>query len=62
MILPFFRNNPDGMEALKKYGVADIKDLRVELMFNYDHHDLIPKLQQKAHRNGLLNDDSDEWG
>ncbi|KAI2512807.1 hypothetical protein MHU86_1595 [Fragilaria crotonensis] len=57
---PFFCDNPDAMEAFKKYGVANIQDLRVELMYNYVHQDLIPKLLQKAEKNGLFNDDSDE--
>ena len=28
----FFVNNPHAMEAFKKYGIAHIKDLRVEMM------------------------------
>ena len=48
MIPPFFRDNPDAMEAFKKYGAANIQDLRVELMYNYVHHDLIPKLAEGA--------------
>ena len=48
------------MDAFKKYGVAHIQDLRVELMYNYVHQDLIPKLLQKAQQNGLYNNDGDE--
>lgn len=60
LIPPFFRDNPDAMQAFKKYGVANIQDLRVELMYDYVHHDLIPTLLKKAQQNGLFNDDGDE--
>ena len=59
-IPPFFRDNPDAMDAFKRYGVTNIQDLRAELMYNYVHQDLIPKLLQKAQQNGLFNDDGDE--
>ena len=55
-----FRDNPDAMDAFKRYGVANIQDLRVELMHNYVHQDFIPKLLQKAQQNGLFNHDGDE--
>jgi hypothetical protein len=48
------------MDAFKRYGVANIQDLWVELMYNYVHQDHIPKLLQKAQQNGLFNDDGDE--
>ncbi|KAI2512190.1 hypothetical protein MHU86_2277 [Fragilaria crotonensis] len=40
----FFIDNPDAMEAFKKHGVENIKDLRVEMMLEYVHSQLIPKL------------------
>ncbi|KAI2512867.1 hypothetical protein MHU86_1413 [Fragilaria crotonensis] len=40
----FFLDNPDAMEAFKQYGLANIKDLRVEMMLEYVHSELIPKL------------------
>jgi hypothetical protein len=60
MIPPFFRDNPDTLEAFKRYGVANIQDLRVQLMYNYVHQDLIPKLLSKAEQNGLFDDDGDD--
>ena len=60
MIPPFFCDNPDALEAFKRYGVANIQDLRVELMYSYVHQDLIPKLLSKAEHNGLFDDDGDE--
>ena len=60
MIPPFFRDNPDALEAFKRYGVANIQDLRVELMYSYVHQDLIPKLLSKAKQNGLFDDDGDK--
>jgi hypothetical protein len=51
----FFVDNPDAMDAFKKHGVANIKDLRVEMMLEYVHHELVPKLMVK--RDGCLFDD-----
>ena len=51
---------PDALEAFKRYGVANIKDLRVELMYSYVHQDMIPKLLSKAEQNGLFDDDGDD--
>ena len=34
---PFFCDNPDALEALERYGIAHIQNLRVELMYNYLH-------------------------
>jgi hypothetical protein len=47
------------MEAFKTYGNSNLKDLSVELMFNYAHNELIPKLLVKRrHENScLFNDD-----
>ena len=57
----FFADNPDAMEAFKNHGVANIKDLRVELMLEYVHNELIPKLMVR--RDGcLFNDDGDYDG
>ncbi|KAI2506094.1 hypothetical protein MHU86_8325 [Fragilaria crotonensis] len=54
----FFVDNPDAMEAFKNHGIANIKDLRVEMMLEYVHNELVPKLMVK--RDGcLLNDDGD---
>jgi hypothetical protein len=33
----FYINNPDAMEAFKKHGVANIKNLGVEMMLKYVH-------------------------
>ncbi len=56
---PFFRDNPDVMEAFKKHGVASLKDLSVELTLNYVHNDLIPRLMVKhCHTDGCLFDDN----
>ncbi len=53
---PFFRYNPDTMEAFKKHGVANLKDLSVELM--YAHNNLIPRLMVKrCHENACFFDD-----
>ena len=52
----FFLDNPDAMEAFKKYGVANIKDLRVEMMLEYVHSELVPKLMLM--REGPLFDDN----
>ena len=51
----FFVENPDAMDAFKKHGVANIKDLRVEMMLEYVHNELVPKLMLK--RDGCLFDD-----
>jgi hypothetical protein len=56
----FFVENPDAMEAFKKYGVAHIKDLRVEMMLEYVHQELIPKLMLKREGSGLFDDNGDE--
>jgi hypothetical protein len=56
---PFFQDNPDAMEAFKKHGVANLKDLSVELMLNYVHNDLIPRLMVKRrHEDACLFDDN----
>ncbi|KAI2509347.1 hypothetical protein MHU86_5100 [Fragilaria crotonensis] len=60
LIPPFFRDNPDALEAFKKHGVAHIQDLCVELMYNFVHQDLLPKLLSKAVLNGLFDDDGTE--
>jgi hypothetical protein len=44
---PVFVENPDAMKAFTKYGIAHIKDLRVEMMLEYVHQELIPKLMLK---------------
>ena len=43
----FFVDNPDTMHAFKKHGVANIKDLRVEMMLEYVSNELVPKLMPK---------------
>jgi hypothetical protein len=60
LIPPFFRDNPDALEAFKKHGVAHIQDLCVELMYNFVHQDLLPKLLSNAALNGLFDDDGTE--
>lgn len=37
----FFVDNTDAMNAFKKHGVANIKDLRVEIILEYVHHELV---------------------
>ncbi len=58
----FFVDNPDAMEAFKNHGVANIKDLRVEMMLEYYvHNEIVPMLIVK--RDGsLFNDDDDHNG
>ena len=52
---PFFQDNPDAMEAFKKHGVANLKDLSVELMYEYVHNNLIPRLMVKRrHENACF--------
>ena len=47
------------MEAFKKHGVANLNDLSVELMFNYVHNNLIPRLMVKrCHKCACLFDDN----
>ena len=55
---PFFADNPDAMDAFKKYGVENIKDLCVEMMLEYVHQDLVPKLMLKRRDHGGLYDDN----
>ena len=46
------------MEAFKKHGVANLKDLSVELMHDYVHNDLIPRLMVKRrHEDAAFFDD-----
>ena len=55
----FFVDNPDAMDAFKKHAIANIKDLRVEMMLEYVHHELVPKLMMKRENNcGCLFDDN----
>ena len=58
----FFVQNLDAMEAFKKHGVANIKDLRrVEMMLEYVHQELIPKLMLKREAAaGLFDDNGDD--
>jgi hypothetical protein len=53
----FFVDNPDAMDAFTKHGIANIKDLRVEMMLEYVHHELVPMLMRKR-RDGCLFDDN----
>ena len=55
----FFADNPDAMDAFKRHGVANIKDLRVEMMLEYVHNELVPKLMMKQD-GGLFDDDGDD--
>lgn len=55
---PFFRENPDAMEAFKQYGVDNLKDLSVEKMHNYVHDVLIPTMRSRL-ENGFANDNDD---
>jgi hypothetical protein len=42
------------MEAFKKHGVSNLKDLSVEFMVNFVHNDLIPRLMVKRrHKHAL---------
>jgi hypothetical protein len=55
----FFIDNPDAMEAFKKHGVANIKDLRVEMMLEYVHSEVIPKLMVRR-EDSLFDDNGDD--
>ncbi len=46
------------MDAFKKHAIANTKDLRVELMLEYVHHELVPKLMLKRENNSCLFDDN----
>ena len=39
---PFFREHPNAMDAIKRYGVVYLKELSIELMHSYLHDSLIP--------------------
>ena len=41
---PFLQSNPDAMNALKKFGIANLNDLSVEKMYEYVHEHLLPTL------------------
>jgi len=61
MIPPFFCDNPDALEAMKRYRIAKIQDVQVESMYSsYVHQDLIPKLLMKAAQNDLFDDDGND--
>ena len=54
----FFVDHPDAMDAFKNHGIANMKDLQVEMMLEYVHNELVPKLMVK--QDGcLFNDDGD---
>lgn len=44
----------------RNIGFANIQDLRVELMYTYVHHELIPKLLSRAERSCLFHDNGDK--
>ena len=56
----FFVDNPDAIDAFKKHGIANIKDLRVEMMLEYVHHELVPKLMRKRRDDCLFDDNGDD--
>ncbi|KAI2513790.1 hypothetical protein MHU86_573 [Fragilaria crotonensis] len=60
---PFFLENPDAMNAFKKYGVSILKELSVERMHTYVLETLIPIMRARVER-GLQEiescDDDDE--
>ena len=59
----FFVDNPDAMDAFKKHAIANIKDLRVEFMLEYVHHELVPKLMLKRENSSagcFFDDNGDE--
>ena len=45
---PFFIENPDAMDAFKKYGVSNLKDLSVEMMHTYVLETLIPIMMARV--------------
>jgi hypothetical protein len=56
----FFVRNPDAMDAFKKFGVLNLKDLSVEKMSEYLQEQLVPALIKKLERGeGLDSDESD---
>ncbi len=48
------------MDAFKKYAIANIKDLRVEMMLEYVHYELVPKLKLKRENNSCLFDENSD--
>jgi hypothetical protein len=44
---PLFIENPDAMDAFKKYGVDNLKDLSVEMMHTYVLETLVPKMMAR---------------
>jgi hypothetical protein len=47
------------MDAFKEHAIANIKDLRHEMMLEYVHHELVPKLLLKCeNKSGCLFDDN----
>ena len=55
----FFTENPDAMEAFKRYGVQQLKSLSVEVMHSYVHETLIPRLIDNAAQGTVLNDENE---
>jgi hypothetical protein len=50
---PFFIENPDAMDAFKKYGVSNLKDLSVEMMHTYVLETLVPEMMARVEKRKL---------
>jgi hypothetical protein len=53
---PFFIENPDAMDAFKKYGVSILKELSVERMHTYVLETLIPIMMGRVEQRGVLDE------
>jgi hypothetical protein len=51
---PFFRNNPDALDAFKKHGITHLNDLSVELMHEYVHNSFVPAFWENLQGSSLL--------
>jgi hypothetical protein len=56
---PFFIENPDAMDAFKKYGVSNLKDLSVEMMHTYVLETLVPEMMARVEKTEI---DEEEGG
>ena len=50
---PFIIENPDAMNAFKKYGVGNLKDLSVEMMHMYVLETLIPIMMARVENKAI---------
>ena len=57
---PFFRENPDAMDAFKQHGVCILKQLSVEEMHTYVHEILIPTMVRRIEQRVEIDVDLDD--